>query len=350
MITVLSVSYSLARVAPDAAGGAEVVLSQIDRALVASGRRSIVVAPAGSEVAGTLVPTPAPPEREIDGTARWRALEAARAAIARAHREHAIDVVHFHGPDLGALVDAARAPILATLHLPIADYPRDLLDSPAIAIACVSATQASTLPAPIRARARLLPNGVDLARYRARARKHGYVLALGRVCPEKNFADAILAAELARAPLVLGGVVHPYPDHRRYFEERIVPRLGRGVRFAGPVSGARKRALIAGARCLLVPSTVAETSSLVAMEALACGTPVIAYPSGALPEIVEDGRTGLLARDPLEMARAIARVGAIDPRDCREAAERRFDGARAAARTIALLEEIARARGASDAA
>ena len=78
------------------------------------------------------------------------------------------------------------------------------------------------------------------------------------------------------------------------------------------------------AKCLLVPSTVAETSSLVAMEALASGTPVIAFRYGALPEIIEDGRTGFLVSNSREMADRIGRVGKLDPEVCRSVARKRF--------------------------
>src|SRR5689334_14368807 len=104
----------------------------------------------------------------------------------------------------------------------------------------------------------------------------------------------------------------------------MLTRLDRQRKFHGSVGMEQKRRLLTGARCLLVPSLVAETSSLVAMEALACGTPVIAFRSGALPEIVEHGRTGFLVNDERQMADAIAAVGTLDPAACREIAGRRF--------------------------
>ena len=102
----------------------------------------------------------------------------------------------------------------------------------------------------------------------------------------------------------------------------------RGARHLGPVGFARKRRLLSAARCLLVPSMAPETSSLVAMEALACGTPVIAYRAGALAEIVEHGRTGFLVESTEAMADAIGRAGTIDPETCRRAARARFPLAR----------------------
>jgi glycosyltransferase involved in cell wall biosynthesis len=137
-------------------------------------------------------------------------------------------------------------------------------------------------------------------------------------------------------PLVLGGRVFPYPEHERYFEREIAPRLGPHCRFAGPLDLRRKRRLLAAARCLLVPSVAPESSSLVAMEALASGTPVIAYSNGALADIVEPGRTGFLVRDAAEMARAIGEVAAISPHACARAAAARFSAERMAARYLDL--------------
>ena len=122
----------------------------------------------------------------------------------------------------------------------------------------------------------------------------------------------------------------PYEEHERYFDEEVKPRLTGDSRFLGPVGGARKRRLLAAARCLLVPSEAPETSSLVSMEAMASGTPVVAFANGALPEIVEPGVTGLLVRDVADMSDAIAEAARLDPEACRAAARARFSADRMA--------------------
>jgi glycosyltransferase involved in cell wall biosynthesis len=108
----------------------------------------------------------------------------------------------------------------------------------------------------------------------------------------------------------------------------------------------RKRVLLAGARCLIVSSVIAETSSLVAMEALACGTPVVALRRGALEDVVEHGVTGFVVDDVASMTAAIRAVSTIDRRACRAAAESRFDGrvmARAYLETYARIARFAHA-------
>jgi glycosyltransferase involved in cell wall biosynthesis len=172
-----------------------------------------------------------------------------------------------------------------------------------------------------------VPNGVDVDRLASPVSRRGYALALGRICPEKGFHVALDAARIAGVPLLLAGEVYPYPEHERYFRDEIAPRLDRRRKFVGPAGFARKRRLLSGARCLLVPSLAPETSSLVAMEALACGTPVIAHRTGALPGIVEHCRTGFLVDGADEMARAIRAASSIDPEACRRAARERFSSA-----------------------
>jgi glycosyltransferase involved in cell wall biosynthesis len=126
----------------------------------------------------------------------------------------------------------------------------------------------------------------------------------------------------------------------------VAPLLARERRFLGPVGFERKRRLLAAASCVLLPSLAPETSSLVAMEALAAGTPVIAYPSGALAEIVEDGRTGFLVRDVDEMAAATRRVGEIDPGTCRAAARERFGVTRMTQAYLDRYRRLAQGAGA----
>jgi glycosyltransferase involved in cell wall biosynthesis len=158
----------------------------------------------------------------------------------------------------------------------------------------------------------------------ARHAKRNFALALGRICPEKGFHLALEAACQARMPLWLAGRVFPYETHETYFRQEIQPRLDSAHRWLGPVGGARKVRLLSGARCLLAPSLVPETSSLVAMEALACGTPVVAFPAGALADIVENGRTGFIVNNTREMAEALQECARLDPELCRQTAARRF--------------------------
>jgi glycosyltransferase involved in cell wall biosynthesis len=322
-LTVLNVAYPLAPVGPDAVGGAEQVLSALDRALTERGHRSVVIACQGSEAAGDLIAVPAQ-SGELDDTARARAWVHHRQAIETARRRYRINVVHLHGIDFGAYLPHA-VPTLVTLHLPLSWYAGDDLGRvrPGLRYNCVSEAQAGrrTLPASFLPP---IPNGVAVAALGARHARRRFALILGRICPEKGIHIGIDAARRAGLPVIVAGQVYRYAAHQRYFEEEVAPRLGDQARFAGPLDLRRKRRFLSAARCVLIPSLAPETASLVAMEAAACGTPVIAFANGALPETVEDGRTGFIVRDLDEMADAIRRTDEIDPEMCRAAARRRF--------------------------
>jgi glycosyltransferase involved in cell wall biosynthesis len=345
-LTVLNVAYSLAVVGPGSVGGAEQVLSRLDEALAASGHRSVVVACEGSEVKGELWATPAmrgPLTRESFASAH----AAHRRVIAEALDRLPVDLVHMHGVDFHRYLPPPGVPVLVTLHLPPACYPPEVfaLERPGTYLHCVSNTQRATCPP----RARLLPtieNGVPVSGF-PDVRRHDFVLALGRICPEKGYHLALDAARRAHVRMCLAGQVQEYPEHRRYFREEIRPRLDGARRFVGPVRGEWKRWLLSHARCLLVPSLVSETSSLVAMEALACGTPVVAFPAGALSEIVEPGVTGFLVSDAGAMADAIAAVGDLNRQLCNRAARARFSATRMTSRYLARYRALARMRDAA---
>jgi glycosyltransferase involved in cell wall biosynthesis len=116
------------------------------------------------------------------------------------------------------------------------------------------------------------------------------------------------------------------PGQEAFFEREVEPCLGReGIEYVGEADADRKRDLHRRARALLMPIRWPEPLGLVMVESLACGTPVIAFPEGSAPEVVEDGRTGFVVEDEHAMARAVGRLGEIDPSACREACERRFD-------------------------
>ncbi len=324
-LTVLNVGYSMAKVGPNSVGGAEQVLAQIDRALVHRGHQSLVVALKGSSVSGVLLATPkvGGPLDRAEGRPEYKNH---RLAIEAALSKWRIDLIHMHGIDFHEyLPHQTAAPILVTLHLPPSWYPPEIFTNRPdnLHYNCVSATQQSVVPPGTR----LLPfieNGVNASDFPPFYRKRNYVAALGRICPEKGFHLAIDAAKRAGYPMLLAGEVYRYLEHENYFKREITPRLDASRRFIGPIGLMKKRRMLAAARCLLVPSLAAETSSLVAMEALASGTPVVAFPAGALPEIIEHGRTGFIVNDTREMAEAIQKTHLLNPEECRNAAQKRF--------------------------
>jgi glycosyltransferase involved in cell wall biosynthesis len=344
-LSVLSIAYPFAPVTRDPVGGAEQILARLDRALCDAGHRSTVIAAADSSITGHLSAIPVT-RGVIDETRRAHAHEAVRTAMSAILARERIDLIHLHSLDFFQYPVPPGVPVLITLHLPLDLYPEAALriERPGTWLLPVSASQARSAP-----RLPLLPpieNGVDLPARGPHARRR-YALALGRICPEKNFADALDASRRADCPLLLAGRVYEYPEHLRYFDAEITPRLDRSRRWIGCIAGIRKRRLLAGARCVLIPSRIAETSSLVAMEALAAGVPVIAYPAGALPDIIEHGRTGFIAGDVPSMARAIRAAARIDPEDCRRAARERFSAERMIGQYLALYARLASGRQSS---
>ncbi len=328
-------------------GGAEVVLSQIEAALAEIPFRSLVVAHAASRPHGRLFPV-AVPDGEITDALRTEVEARVQRAIDEALATAPVALVHMHGLDFHRYRIPASMPVLVTLHLPPAWYPESIWSLPSsYQFLCVSETERQACPQPVRDRIRVIPNGVPLPARETLRAKGRYAVMLARVCAEKNLHVGFQAAALAGMPALLAGAVFPYPEHQRYFAEEIAPRLigsetpyqaqtsqlhAAEARFLGSVTGAAKTRLLARAACLLLPSLAPETSSLVAMEALAAGVPVIGMASGAVPEIIEDGKTGFLLDPALgsgpeaarAMADAIARLPTLNRQVCREVAEERF--------------------------
>jgi glycosyltransferase involved in cell wall biosynthesis len=336
-MTILNVAYPFAPVSPDTVGGAEQVLAMIDRGLVTSGMGSVILAAKGSRTRSALVELPT--SVHIDDHVRNRTYRDYARLILETIAEQQIDLVHMHGVDFAQYIPISEVPVLVTLHLPLDYYPSFPSHRRYTTVFnAVSEWQRRQCPTDLRPE--LIGNGVDIDALSPSGGKADFVLMLGRICPEKGFHLGLEAALSARVTCLLAGQVYGYTDHQRYFSREILPRLDARRRFLGPVGGSLKRYLLSAARCVLIPSLVAETSSLVAMEALACGTPIVAFRSGALVDIVIHRKTGFLVESVEEMAEAISVINYIDPAECREDACRRFSAAEMVGKYLRLYEHM----------
>ena len=338
---ILNAGNPLVPLSAEAVWSTEHIVGAIDGALTCEGHKSLVVGSHGSDVQGTLVPVPLL-VGPFSGAASVRAQRTARRTTGRVVRDREVDVVHLHDVYTLAELPDAYCTVFVTLHQPLHYYGRDLFERPysGLQLICVSESQWRERPnrnLPMD----VIPNGVDLRAFTPVAAKDDYVAIVGRICEDKGTELALRAARHARMPVRLAGQVLPNEQHEDYFDTSIVPLLSPDRQFIGPVGGQRKQELLARARAVIVTPQVDEASSLIVMEALACGTPVIATRRGALPELVEDGVTGWLADDVETIARAIMRISEISPLACRAAAEERFDVRQM---TRAYLARYARAR------
>lgn len=345
--SILYVAYPLLPVSEASCGGAEQVLITLERELAGRGWSTTVAACAGSKARGGVFATGAAAAGELE-TVTWHEQKHARKILELVAVREAIgrdfNLIHDHSGSFFTNADRLNTPLLATLHLPRSFYPKDLFAKlpDNLFFNCVSQSQARTF-ADVPQVLGAVPNGISLERFPLETRKQNYLLWLGRICHEKGAHMALEVAEQTGTPIVIAGRVYPLAYHQQYFDRQIVPRLermGSRVRFIESPNFADKVALLRGAKVVLIPSLAEETSSVVAMEAAACGTPVIACRKGALAEVVRDGETGLLANSPQELIQAVSRVARIKPRTCHDYAQLHFSAKQMADRYERLYERV----------
>jgi glycosyltransferase involved in cell wall biosynthesis len=318
----LLVAYPLLPVSEESAGGAEQILFTLERALSARGWQTEVAACAGSVVNGKLLAT-GEASRIMDGFAEREREHSERVVQLCAKEEFPIVLDHSgHFFRHAARVSGC---VLATLHLPRTLYGGQAFEGLAdnLYFNFVSESQRSSfmdLPRVLG----VVRNGIAVDRFPMGGRKSDYVLWLGRVCPEKAPHLAIEAAQKAGLPIIVAGHVYPFRWHDEYWKQKVKPLIDYNqVRWVELPSFAEKVKLLREARALLVTSQVAETTSLVALEAMASGTPVIAFGAGALSEVVPRG-TGFIVDSVEAMAAACRTVGQIRAQDCRDWVQREY--------------------------
>lgn len=325
-----------AAIPPPGYGGTESVVYQLARGLSAAGHEVVLYATGDSTVQVPLLYAMA--------AADWDRIGHGEVELPHVmHGYEALagcDVIHDHtllGPAWA--LASGRERVVTTCHGPFsgelrAIYRRYGRRMPVIAISRDQAAHAPEITV-----GRVIHHGLDPDEYPVGRGHGGYLLFLGRMTPDKGVREAVLAARVSGEPLVIAAKTRE-PAEKAYFAEQVMPLLTDDVHVVGEVTGAAKLSLLASAKALLNPIQWAEPFGLVMIEAMACGTPVIACPNGAAPEIIESGRTGFLCSDPAELVDAIHRVDQLDRDACRAAIVQRFSTARMIDDHLALYREV----------
>jgi glycosyltransferase involved in cell wall biosynthesis len=313
-------------VPPPGYGGIEEVVALLTDALVERGHDvDLFCAPGSSSKARVRPLLPAPHPESIE-RALFEADHVARAFEAMdgaAADGKPFDVVHDHsGYTALAMADRVAVPLAHTVHGPFDQDTTPYYDHHGSkgAVVCISRSQAGQAPAGAMVRG-VVHNPMDIDSWPVGYEKQDYLLWLGRFVPEKGPQRAIKVAQASGRPLVLAGVVQP--GQERFFANEIQPHIdGETIRYVGEVGGARKQRLFADAFAFLMPIRWAEPFGMVMVEAMAAGTPVLAFPEGAAPEVVEHGVSGYLVENEDEMAARVEDAGRLDPLQVRRSAER----------------------------
>jgi len=322
------VSTPFVRVPPTGYGGTELFCGHLAEALVRRGHDVTLFATGDSRFSGELRACFAqpcwPPTESVERThARFSLKEIAGARVP-------YDAVQVNSPAAIPLAREHDISVVYTIHHKREDpLSRLYAEHSEVHYVAISRRQLE-LEGPL-ARASVIHHGIDPAAYFPSLHDDGYVLHLGRFAEEKGTHLAIDAAIKAHVPIVLAGRVHPNDDDQNYFKRALCPRFDRReVIEVGEADFQHKIALLQGARALLCPVQWEEPFGLIAIEAMMTGTPVIAFPRGSFPEIIEPGVTGVIVSDVQEMAYTIEQARHWDRKKCMAAARERFSAARMA--------------------
>lgn len=327
-------------VPPQLYGGTERVVAYLTEALVDLGHEVTLYASGDSQSRARLVPVCERALR-LQGKQVVDPLAHHVRLVERVFRDASgFDVLHFHCGYLQfPLCRRCPTPALTTLHgrLDLPDLKPLFADFSDMNLGSISNAQRAPLP-----HARWLGtvyHGLPTDLHRFQPEPAGYLTFLGRISPEKRPDRAIEIAIRAGLPLKMAVKVDP--ADRDYFNGVIRPLLSHPLmEFLGEIDEREKEVLLRHAQALLFPIDWPEPFGLVMIEALACGTPVIAYPHGSVPEVLDDGVTGFIVSDQDEAVRAVAKLGQISRSQCRASFERRFSACRMASDYVALYDRL----------
>ena len=334
-------------VPPKYYGGTERVVSYLTEALIGDGHDVTLYATGDSETRARLVSV-CPRALRLDRACSDPFAHHIRMLEYVLRDLDQFDIVHFHIDYLHFPVSRRqRTPTVTTLHgrlnIPdLAPLYREFADTPVVSI-----SDAQRAPLPWANWQGTIYHGLPANLYEFQETSGDYLAFIGRISPEKRVDRAIEIASRAGMKLKIAAKVDAVD--RDYFERMIKPLLDNPlVEYIGEIGERDKGKFLGGARALLFPIDWPEPFGLAIIEALACGTPVIAYRKGSVPEIIEDGVTGFIVAEIAQGVDAVQRLNTLSRRRCRDAFERRFTDARMGRDYLKVYEKLIRARNFKD--
>jgi glycosyltransferase involved in cell wall biosynthesis len=326
-------------VPPKLYGGTERIVSYLTEELVRQGHEVILFASGDSKTAAELVSCTAEALRlaEVRDTMPYNVLQLEQVR----RRAHDFDILHFHADYLHfPLVRELSQPAVTTMHgrLDLPDLPPLFCEFDDMALVSISRHQRRCLQGRWVA---TVYHGLPESLYSFdSAGVGGYLAFLGRICPEKRPDRAIEIAKRAGLELKIAAKVDKVDED--YFDAAIRPLLGDPrVEFIGEIGEHEKQGFLDGAKAVLFPIDWPEPFGLVMIEAMACGTPVIAWPCGSVPEVIDHGVTGFIVNDMDQAVAAIENLGSLDRRLVRQRFEARFTVERMAQAYVGVYESLA---------
>jgi glycosyltransferase involved in cell wall biosynthesis len=324
-------------VPPSGYGGIEWVVSLLADGLADAGHEVTLFASGDSQTRAELDSAFRRAPSERIGQTFWELQHALKCFA----RQDDFDVIHDHtglmGLSLGSLLPT---PLVHTVHGPLTGQPGELYEqivrmAPRAHLVSLSMNQRR--PKPELPWLANVPNALDLSVYPFHPERGDYLLFLGRMSPDKGAHRAVTIALEADLPLKIAGK-NAEPAEQEYFDSLVRPHLSSRIEYVGEVSHGEKVELLQHARATLFPIEWEEPFGLVMIESMACGTPVIATRWGAVPEVIDHGRTGIIVDDWRLTAASLEDADGLDPTEMRRDVEQHFSPERMVADYVAAYE------------
>lgn len=334
---ILQIAPIIERIPPKKYGGTERVINALTEELVKRGHDVTLFASGDSQTSAKLYSVYPKSLREakinnLYGNNMWTAINTGIAY----KKQHEFDVIHDHtvenSPMNLALAELCDTPVIATLHGPLTPHNKFLYQTfkktnlVTISHAQYKNTKGINIVGTVY-------NGENMEHYPFSNQDDGYLLFVGRISMEKGVHHAIEVAQHLNLPLIIAAKLNAPSEFKEdydYFKTYVEPYLSDQIRWIGEVEEEERNKLMSKALCVLHPGTWAEPFGLTIIESMSCGSPVVAFNKGSIPELIVNGKTGFVVNDLEEMIEAVSKINIIKRADCRNHAVKNFSATRMA--------------------